>query len=625
MITESKQQRLHCLQRRMDRAQAWLAVLQKAESRFPWIRLGILLAGLLAVFIAAQVVAAWVAWGIGLVGLAVFVYVTRRHQSIIDRAARIETFARLLKEHIARLTLDWANIPAATPLQVEATHPFNADLDITGSRSLHQLLDTTVSLEGSRSLAACLLETQPQPERITHRQTLVRELIALPGFRLRLELNGMLADPGSQGRWDGSALLGWLQTHISMETLRPRLIVLAVLAAANIILFLLNAFGNLPPYWLITFVLYFGIQATRHRETSEVFEESYTLARQLGQLYLILTDLEDYPYQTGSRLRQLADPFLRAGQRPSAALRRIGRIVSAASLRNNPFLSLLLNILVPWDLFFAYQLEHYKRDLSHILPEWLETWYEMESVTALANYAGLRPENIFPDILPAGTQPVFTAKGLRHPLIADEVSVDNDFQINQLGAVTIITGSNMSGKSTFLRTVGTNLVLAFAGSTVPARALQTLPFRLYTSMNVSDSLADGISFFYAEVRRLRALLAALEISDTYPLFFLIDEIFRGTNNKERQLGSFAYTQALAGRNGCGLISTHDLELVHISDTIPLVNNRHFREEIRDGKMVFDYKIRSGASPTTNALKIMAMAGLPVPTDSLQEEPHIKNT
>jgi DNA mismatch repair ATPase MutS len=183
-----------------------------------------------------------------------------------------------------------------------------------------------------------------------------------------------------------------------------------------------------------------------------------------------------------------------------------------------------------------------------------------------------------------------------------------------MGEVVVITGSNMSGKSTFLRTLGINLVLAYAGSTVAARSLALLPLRVFTSMTVTDSLSDGISFFYAEVSRLKLLLDQLNANHPLPMFFLIDEIFRGTNNRERQLGSHAYPQALANKNGVGLISTHDLELVHLAEVIPAVHNYHFREDVKDGHMIFDYCIRQGASPTTNALRIMALAGLPVPLE-----------
>jgi DNA mismatch repair ATPase MutS len=169
----------------------------------------------------------------------------------------------------------------------------------------------------------------------------------------------------------------------------------------------------------------------------------------------------------------------------------------------------------------------------------------------------------------------------------------------------------MSGKSTFLRTLGVNLCLAFAGAPVNATAFQTVLLRLFTCIKVSDSVTDGISYFYAEVRRLKALLCALEAEEPVPLCFLIDEIFRGTNNRERLIGSRAYIHALAHGRGVGAISTHDLELITLADTVPTIRNYHFRETVSAGRMVFDYQLRPGPCPTTNALQIMQMEGLPV--------------
>ena len=187
----------------------------------------------------------------------------------------------------------------------------------------------------------------------------------------------------------------------------------------------------------------------------------------------------------------------------------------------------------------------------------------------------------------------------------------NDFCVDARGEVDILTGSNMSGKSSFLRTLGVNLCLAYVGGPVNATAFTVSPFRLFTCIKVSDSVTDGISYFYAEVKRLKALLDALQQQNTLPLFFLIDEIFRGTNNRERLIGSRAYIQALVSQNGVGLIATHDLELVRLADELPQIKNYHFEEQIVDRQMIFDYKLRPGPSPTTNALKIMAMEGLPV--------------
>lgn len=205
----------------------------------------------------------------------------------------------------------------------------------------------------------------------------------------------------------------------------------------------------------------------------------------------------------------------------------------------------------------------------------------------------------------------FAAAALGHPLIAHEQRVCNDFQMDT-ASVTMLTGSNMSGKSSFLRTLGVNLVLANAGAVVNASSLHTSLFRIYSCIKVSDSLAEGYSYFYAEVRRLKALLDALDKTDALPLFFLIDEIFKGTNNRERLLGSEAYIHALAqaGEHGTGAISTHDLELASLSG----LSNFHFADQVRDGQLTFDYKLRPGVSPTTNALRIMRLAGLPVGDD-----------
>ena len=204
---------------------------------------------------------------------------------------------------------------------------------------------------------------------------------------------------------------------------------------------------------------------------------------------------------------------------------------------------------------------------------------------------------------------------MAHPLLPDVGAtvpkVRNDFAFDHLGKLVIITGSNMAGKSTFLKALGVNLALTFAGGAVDATALHTIPLRIFTCIKVSDSVTNGISYFYAEVQRLKALLDALQAPHALPLFFAIDEIFRGTNNRERLQGSQAYARALTNQNGIGFISTHDLELVKLAADNPLIANVHFRDDVDGERMIFDYRLHAGPSPTTNALKIMQAAGLPI--------------
>jgi hypothetical protein len=611
-LQSSTQSRQTILTLRKQRAERWIAIFQKAETRFPWLRLAIFLIGIVSIFTAFQLLDFLWAWLVVLLALGVFVFAALKHNQLVEKIKRLDEFSQLLARQIARIELDWEHIPAASGIVVPPEHPFASDLNLTGPRSLHQLLDTSVSTGGSSKLADWLLQTNPTFASVVQRQALVQELLPRASFRTQLELYGTLANPEQGKRWNTASVSRWLEKNTRAASLRPYLIALSLLALSNLLLYLLNALGLLPPLWVGTVVIYLGMQSLKFRESSEVFDEAYTLGKQLGQLRMVLSELELYPYTQGSLLAGVAQPFTQGATRPSIALRRVSRIITAAGLRNNPFLGLILNLLMPWDFFFAYQLERLKNDLRDCLPGWLGAWYELEALTSFANDAALHPENVFPEIQQEGKNGILELVDVGHPLIPLDNRITNTYSIRRSGEIALITGSNMSGMSTFLRTIGINLVMAFAGSTVPAHKMTCIPVRLYTSMTLNDSLNDGISFFYAEVRRLKALLDALDARTPLPLLFLIDEIFRGTNNRERQIGSQAYTRALAGRHGAGFLATHDLELANLATENEFIKNFHFRETVQDGQMVFDYQIHPGASPTTNALRIMALAGLPLP-------------
>ncbi len=302
-------------------------------------------------------------------------------------------------------------------------------------------------------------------------------------------------------------------------------------------------------------------------------------------------------------------------------LPKLKQVTKRASLASSVNGWLAMNALVPLGFYTVWQLKRYNALITEYLPTWLDVWYELEALCSLANFAYLNPEYAVPDIATSKKQDasvIFRAQGLGHPLIAKEHKVVNDFHLNELGELIMITGSNMAGKSTFLRSIGVNLCLAFAGSVVNATSLQTSLYELYACIKVTDSLADGYSYFYAEVRRLKGLLTEVEQGTQFPLFFLIDEIFKGTNNYERLIGSEAYIRALLGQKCVGAISTHDLELVKLADIFPAIKNYHFREDIMNGQMVFDYILRPGPSPTRNALRIMQMEGLPVKWDATSQ-------
>jgi DNA mismatch repair ATPase MutS len=270
-----------------------------------------------------------------------------------------------------------------------------------------------------------------------------------------------------------------------------------------------------------------------------------------------------------------------------------------------------LQLIVPWDFYFSYRLSRCKAAVTPLIPIWVDVWTELEALVSLANLAWLHQEYCIPDFQSSGQGGVFVAKDLGHPLITCDRKVTNDFELGTDKSIAIITGSNMAGKSTFLRTLGINLVLAYAGGPVSATHFAVSYFRIFACIKVSDSLADGLSYFYAEVKRLKAILDSVKNHPDAVHFVLIDEIFRGTNNRERRIGSQSYIRALAELPVIGAVATHDLELIRLEQEIPAVANYHFREEIVDGRMVFDYRIHPGPCPTTNALRIMEIEGLPV--------------
>lgn len=606
----AKARRARALERQVARLDGRIAELARRNERLSWLRLLTFAGGF--VVSAALFFTRGPAWWLpaALIWLALFGVVVGIHRRCELARRRFVLFQAIQRDHLARMALDWEAMgPAGDHFAVEREHPFAYDLDLLGERSLMHLLDVAVSQGGSRRLADWLLDPAPDGEASRARQALVRELAPKPLFRDRLRLHAQLAMPQDGSSEPAARLQRWLEMRESPPRLRPLLAVLTVLAAANIVLFALDQLGGLGPWWRVSLALYALLYLTLGRAASELFPEALALQDALRQAGAVFAFLERARLPAGSKVRTLIAPLQEAGTRPSTTLRRVNRIVNAAGLAANPVMALLFNAVVPWNLFLADRLEAARRELAERLPGWLAVWYELEALSSLANLAFLNPHYTFATL--GAEEAPFRGEQLGHPLLPDAVKVRNDFTIPALGTVDIITGSNMAGKSSFLRTLGVNLALAYAGGPSDAAALETAIFRLFSSIRLSDSVTDGISYFYAEVRRLKALLEALRAPDPRPLFFLIDEIFRGTNNRERLIGSRAYVAALSGGHGAGVVATHDLELVQLAETLPGVRNFHFRDEIAGERMVFDYTLRPGPSPTTNALKIMRAAGLPV--------------
>jgi hypothetical protein len=555
-----------------------------------------------------------VAWFVAALLAVVFSIVTIFHNRVRDSIARNSLLIDIKQVQIARINLDWDHIPAADPNTFIAGHPFESDLDITGERSLHRLIDCAVTKEGSERLKSWLLNPRPDASAMDHRQKLVRELKDHSVFRDKLQLlsafarlstGGPTRKKGGSTHWNSRILVDWIEQS-GAKNLLPTLILLTILAVANLICVWLWLVDLIPRIWPLVFLIYVAVSLMSQSKIATVWGELQDLEKALTHFKAVFRYLELRCYHHTPGLAEICAPFGKEGKQPSVEIRKLGRLAAALGVRTNPILALLFNVLVPWDFYFSYKLEIVKKEIAHLMPRWLDAWHELESLNSLANFAYLNPGYVFPE-----RSDRFVARSLGHPLLKPESKVCNDFELNEDQRIVILTGSNMAGKSTFLRTVGVNLALAYAGAPVNAASMQTSLFRLFTCIKVSDSVQDGLSYFYAEVKRLQALLAATEVDDELPVLFLIDEIFRGTNSRERLIGSRSYIRSLSQLRTVGLIATHDLELIKLADEIKGVTNYHFREEVLDSRMVFDYRLRSGPCPTTNALKIMRLEGLPV--------------
>ncbi len=567
---------------------------------------------------------------IGVAFLFVFGSIAFFHRKVRDSHVANSLMVEIKQLQIARIQLDWTSLPESSESQTRTTtadgHPFETDLDITGPRSLHQLLDCAITRGGSERLKDWLLNSTPHPDTISRRQAIVREFMRLSLFRDKLQVvsavaSGEARDRPDQpkpktksrkstqpGQWDSNRLADWVGVGGQKESLRSVVILLSVLSWLNIALVILAVFGIVPHIWPITFLIYAGVMIAKQSQTSSAWGELQELEKTLGRFRAVFHYLEARGYCNSPELAEICSPFRDAGKRPSAEFKRLERLAAALGIRTNALLWFVVNALVPWDFYFTHRLNLLREELAELLPRWLDAWYELEALNSLANFAFLNPSYVFPEI--SNGHALLSGSALGHPLLKPDVKVCNDFELNEHAKIAILTGSNMAGKSTFLRTIGVNLCLAYAGAPVNAERLQLSLFRLFTCIKVSDSVQDGLSYFYAEVKRLKALLSAAESEAGPPLMFLIDEIFRGTNSRERLIGARAFVRALSQLHAFGLTSTHDLELIKLADEIATARNFHFREEVHEGRMVFDYQLRPGPCPTTNALDIMRLEGLP---------------
>jgi len=533
--------------------------------------------------------------------IVLFVAAVVLHERIL-RALRFQEILRLINETEVRALA--GEFPAGTDAGedlVNPAHAYASDLDIFGRRSLFHLLDRTVTDTGRAALAG-VLGAPSDARTIRSRQDAVRELSGKIDFRQRIRARGL----GGRGIEEKSASLDPLfaETPSGKRGLRP--VWLFTIPAATLASFVLAFFG-LPWEIFALFLLgQFLINAATGKRVSAVYSDASRRFQAVHAYARIIRDIETEDFSAPA-LQGLKGALTIDGVPASKAVRKLAGILEGLDSRAGGFFHFILNNTVLWDLHGIRRIERWKTKYAAHAPAWLEAAGALDALSSLANLAFNNPGWAYPRIHEDGF--LFRAMTLGHPLIPAGERVSNDFSMEAAGTIAIITGPNMAGKSTFLRTLGTNAVLAFAGAPVCAASLEISPFPLITSMKSSDSLDRHMSLFYAELERLKKILDALDGEPR--TFFMIDEMLKGTNALDRHKGAAALVRQLLRRGTTGIVATHDVELTGFEAEDPRARNYHFDGYIEDDRLMFDFKVKKGVCKSFNALLLMKKIGIDV--------------
>ena len=536
--------------------------------------------------------------------VAVFLAVASYHSRILRARELAERGAAFYERGLARIEDRWAGAGETGERFDDAQHVYSADLDLFGKGSLFQLLSTARTRMGEDTLARWLL-APATVERIRERHAAVEEL------RDQIDLREDLAVLGEDvgvGVHPG-ALLKWAESPNQMKPLwLPWLaLLLALLAVSGAVVW--AHWGRVTPL-VVVIVIEAVVTYRLKKPLEEVLHGTEHAFRDLDLLSGVLERMEAHRFRS-PWLKALQQELLSSGAPSSQAIAWLRTLVDRVESRHNVFIR-IIDVPLMYSVQVAFAAERWRRAHGSALRRWVNAIGEMEAILSLATYSFEHPADPFPAFKDG--EACFAGEELGHLLIPAESCIRNSISICGQTRVLLISGSNMSGKSTLLRAVGMNVVLAMAGAPVRARGLELSPLQVGASIRINDSLREGNSRFYAEIKRLR------QINDLAggnpPLLFLLDELLQGTNSKDRLIGGEGIVRALVNRGAIGLVSTHDLALTDIGGSMdaPLkarLRNVHFQDELANGRMTFDYKLRDGIVTKSNGLELMRSIGLEV--------------
>jgi len=583
---------------RRNARQSRVADYEKIHIRLGYVRLLLFVLAVIlawASFRSHSVSALWL-----IAPVAAFAGIAVYHSRILRARELAERAVTFYEKALARVEDRWSGSGESGERFDDPHHVYAADLDLFGTGSLFQLLSTARTRMGEDTLAAWLL-SPASIEKVRERHAAVAELRDQIDLREDLAVLGEDIGVGVHPE----ALAKWAESPNRMKPLWISWLapVLAVLAVAAAVVWAVWGFATL----LVVVVVIEAILTYRLKQPlEEVLHGTEHAFRDLDLLSGVLARVEAHAFKAQS-LQALQRELLSNGVRSSVAIARLRTLVDRINSRHNIFVR-IIDAPLMYSVQVAFAAERWRRAHGGALRSWANAVGQMEALLSLATYSYEHPADPFPEFVEGAAS--FAAENLGHPLVAVATCVRNDVSICGETRVLLVSGSNMSGKSTLLRAVGMNVVLAMAGAPVRARRLRLTPLRVGASIRVNDSLREGSSRFYAEITRLRQIF---DLAGGDPaLLFLLDELLQGTNSKDRRIGAEGIVRALVTRGAIGLVSTHDLALTDIGGAVEgHLKNVHFQDELANGRMTFDYKLRDGVVTKSNGLELMRSVGLDV--------------
>jgi hypothetical protein len=572
---------------------------QRREGRLGYSKLGVAALTLISAFVLFRFTSFIELLAVPVV---VFIGLAVLQEKLIRRLRLRARSIQFYERGLARLEDRWAGSGETGERFLNPAHPYARDLDIFGAASLFELMCTARTRAGEETLAVWLLASAPVDE-ILSRQSAVRDLTDRVNFRERLFLLGDTLRAGLRP----DVLAAWGEGGAVFPARRTRVVttVLGLLWIASLVVWAVSGMGWMAGTTSLLNLAWAHRLYTRLDRAADAAEGATADLELLSGL-LAMLEREQF---SATKLLEIQAALKRDGLTPSEAIRKLARIVEYLKQRHNPMLR-LLDVFTFFSPQLVFAAERWQQEFGPAIRGWLAAVGEFEALTALSAYAYEHPEDVFPELVGDGQDALFDAEELGHPLLPAAKGVRNNLKLGDGLQLIILSGPNMAGKSTFIRCVGVNAVLAQCGAPVRAARLRLSPLAVAASICILDSLSGGISRFYAEIHRIK--LVSDMAKGSVPVLFLLDELFSGTNSHDRLTGTEFVVRSLVQRNAIGMVSTHDLALARIPESMgERAANFCFEDRFEDGQLIFDYKMKPGIVKASNALQLMRSIGLGV--------------